>query len=305
VNTPVLFLVFNRPDLTQTVFQSIRSAKPKQLFVAADGPRNHVQHEAELCRRVREIASAVDWDCELHTRFLDENLGCGKAVSSAITWFFDHVEAGIIIEDDCLPDPSFFSLCESTLQRYADDAHVMMVSGDNFQNGVIRGDASYYFSRLAHIWGWATWRRAWRTYDFALSTFPAYKASGGIKEFHPDPNVQQHYMAIFERMFNGEIDTWDFQFQYALIYNNGLSVMPNKNLIMNIGFGEGATHTLDENSSLANLPKHSLSEIKHPSAVLPNAEADDYTFEKVLGINLLRYGRSEESLEKQGLNLST
>jgi len=169
-NTPILFLVFNRPNTTQRVFNVIRQVKPKQLFVAADGPRRDKGADEEKCEATREIVKQIDWDCEVKTLFREENLGCGKAVSSAITWFFENVEEGIILEDDCLPNLDFFGYCEELLDRYRDNREVMFIGGDNFQKGKKWGDASYYFSAYNHVWGWATWKRTWDIYDFKLDS---------------------------------------------------------------------------------------------------------------------------------------
>jgi hypothetical protein len=179
-NTPVLFLIFNRPNTTEQVFEAIAKAKPRCLFVAADGPRTDKEGEAEKCQAVRDIIKRVDWDCEVKTLFREQNLGCKEAVSSAITWFFEQVEEGIILEDDCLPSDSFFSFCAELLEKYRDDKRIMMISGDNFQDGIQRGDASYYFSSVPWIWGWATWRRAWRLYDREMQTFPSFVKAFGM-----------------------------------------------------------------------------------------------------------------------------
>lgn len=156
LKTAVLFLVFNRPETTKTVFEAIRKAKPKRLYIAADGPRKHREGENEKVSSVRQIVTYVDWPCDVKTLFRDENLGCKSAVSGAITWFFNHEEEGIILEDDCLPHPDFFPFCESLLKRYANDERIWVITGNNFQNGIQRGEASYYFSRYNHVWGWAS-----------------------------------------------------------------------------------------------------------------------------------------------------
>jgi hypothetical protein len=280
-------MVFNRPDVTAQVFQEIRKARPKHLFVAADGPRAHVEGESERCRQVREIFNNIDWDCNLRTRFLEQNQGCGKAVSGAITWYFDHVEKGIILEDDCLPDPTFFSFCQTMLDRYQDDPRIMLVSGCNFQNGKQRGDGSYYFSKLAHIWGWATWRRVWKAYDFRMSTYPEYARTNAIRHFHGDPAVQAHFTKIFEMMHGKPIDTWDYQLFFKIVEQQGLCINPNVNLVTNIGFGPEATHTFDSGSQNANIPRSSLpAELVHPRAVKFDAEADNYSLKNVMGVQM-------------------
>ena len=285
IETPILFLVFNRPDVTQVVFEEIRKARPKQLFIAGDGPRSHVEGDADRCQQVRDIFKNVDWDCEVKTNFREENLGCGKAVSGALTWFFQHVDQGIILEDDCVPDPTFFTFCEENLQRYENDPRVMLISGSSFQKEP-RGEGSYYFSRLAHIWGWATWKRVWDLYDFRILSYTDYEKSGSIKEFHSNPAVQSHFSDIFEMMHSKPIDTWDYQLFFKIVENNGLCINPNVNLVTNIGFGPDATHTLDSTSSNANARRYSIDKIIHPATVAVDQEADDYSLEYVFGVNM-------------------
>ena len=157
-NTPILFLIFNRPEVTFAVFEQIQKIQPKYLFIAADGPRNY--KENELCKATRDVVQKIDWDCELKTLFRNENLGCAKNVSSAIKWFFDHVEKGIILEDDCYPDLSFFSFCEELLNYYDNNDRIMAISGFNAQLGIKRTKHSYFFAEIPLVWGWATWRKA-------------------------------------------------------------------------------------------------------------------------------------------------
>ena len=167
--TPILFLIFNRPDTTKRVFESIRSIKPAKLYIAADGDRKDKVGEDLLCKDTRSIIDLIDWECEIKTLFRPENLGCKIAVSSAIDWFFENEEQGIILEDDCLPNESFYIYCETLLNYYAFNERIMHISGNNFQDGMMRGNGSYYFSNYNHIWGWASWKRAWKAYNVDLS----------------------------------------------------------------------------------------------------------------------------------------
>ena len=169
MNSAVLFVIFNRPETTARVFEAIRSARPPRLYVAADGPRTSRSGEADRCRLVREIASRVDWTCELHTLFREANLGCKLGVSGAIDWFFQSETEGIILEDDVVPLASFFGLCDELLETYRDDPKVFAVSGCNLVSSVYRPNHSYFFSRYCHVWGWATWRRAWEHYDVPMN----------------------------------------------------------------------------------------------------------------------------------------
>lgn len=284
---PVLFLVFNRPDTTARVFEAIRAARPRQLFVAADGPRAGRECEAERCRQVRAIATAVDWPCEVRTLFRPDNLGCKRAVSSAIDWFFEQVSEGIVIEDDCLPDPSFFAYCSELLARYREDPRVMSISGDNFISGHWRPAESYYFSVFTHIWGWASWRRAWAHYDVGMSDWPSQRDAGLLQRVFPDSRRSQaHWTTVMDRVSRGEIDTWDYQWVYATWKQGGVSCLPAVNLISNIGFGANATHTHDAEAKLADLSRDSLTlPLRHPTAVAANQLADAWSLRHVFQID--------------------
>ncbi len=299
--TPVAFLIFNRPDLTELVFEAIRKAKPKKLLVVADGPR--FPEEAEKCQKARSVIERVDWDCEVLTNFSEKNLGCGRRVSSGLDWVFSEVEEAIILEDDCLPAPSFFYFCQSLLEYYRHDERIMLISGDNFQNGQSRTNYSYYFSKYNDNWGWASWRRAWMYYDFDMKTWPSYKESNLIKSVCENSDEQKFWTDLFDSVFAGSIDTWDYQWTYACFAQNGLTVIPNSNLVSNLGCRSDATHTKIEDSHLALLPITNIWEIKHPPWVERNQEADAYAFEHVFQEKSLR--SSDSFLAKVGQKLSS
>jgi hypothetical protein len=277
LNTAVLFLVFNRLDTTKKVFEAIRQARPPRLYIAADGAREGRDGEDEKVNTIRGyVISHIDWDCEVKTLFREENLGCKYAVSGAITWFFENEEQGIILEDDCLPHNDFFHFCESMLARYADKNLVMAITGDNFQNSKKRGDASYYFSKHNHIWGWASWRRAWKVSDMEISFWPTWKSSAKWETFWPDVNVRKYWEGIFNKVYRSEIDTWDYSWTACIWYHGGLTITPNVNLVSNIGFGEEGTHTLEKNSPFACMPIASLDTITHPEKIESDNLADAY-----------------------------
>ncbi|MDO9231860.1 MAG: acyltransferase [bacterium] len=278
MDTPILFIIFNRPDTTKRVFDEIKKAKPSKLYVAADGPRKDKEGERDLCEETRKIIEQVDWECEVKTLLRDENLGCKIGVSSAINWFFENEEMGIILEDDCLPNPSFFNFCQELLEKYKDDERIMMITGDNFQNGMQRGDESYYFSKYAFIWGWATWRRAWKHYNVNLKNLPVFKEKKQIRHIFEDKNEQKYWLNIFNLVYDGKIDTWDYQWAYAIFKNNALAIVPNVNLISNIGFGKNSTHTTG--GPLANLETFSIDIIIHPNSINQNKYSDKYIFKK-------------------------
>ena len=279
LKTPVLFLVFNRLDTTKQVFEAIRQARPPRIYVAADGARVNKEDESEKIQAVRDhVMQNIDWDCEVKTLFRDENLGCKYAVSGAITWFFENEEQGIILEDDCLPSQSFFWFCEELLDRYKDDFRVWHISGDNFQNGIKRGDASYYFSKFNHIWGWASWADRWSHYDVEMSSFSQFKDDGLIASNFSEKKDQLYWLNVFDRTFNGEVDTWDYQWTYTVLSNSGLSILPNKNLISNVGFGADATHTKDLDSLYSQISSTDLiMPLAHSRFCIFDVNADNYT----------------------------
>lgn len=280
VKSPILFLIFNRPKESQILFNAIKEAKPKKLYVAADGPRNNGKDEF-LCKETRSILDQVDWDCELITLLRDYNLGCGKAVSNSITWFFENEEEGIVLEDDCLPTLDFFRFSDAMLERYRDDDRIGHICGCNFQDNIKRGKGDYYFSNLTHVWGWASWKRIWKTYDFHMS----HLENAIETDFLSGLTSNKHYRKILYNAFNltqkGKIDTWDYQYLFLNQLNNRLSVIPNYNMISNIGFNADGTHTFITDSPMANVPFSALpSVISHPDSICPNYIADNYFLEK-------------------------
>lgn len=281
LKTPVLFVVFNRPKLAQRVLAAIRQAKPSRLFIAADGPRTGKPGDYEKCQAVRTILrDGIDWDCEVRTLLRDRNLGCKAAVSSAITWLFEQVEEGIILEDDTLPTPDFFPFCQELLNKYRDNPTVVHISGNNFQFGRKRGDASYYFSIYNHNWGWATWRRAWQFYDVTMTSYPVHRQDEAWLKRLSSSGEREYWLSCFDRTWRGQIDTWDFQWTFAVWLQGGLSILPNANLVSNIGHGSNATHT-SATSNLANVATGRLSALIHPSEVTTDARADRFAFEHV------------------------
>jgi hypothetical protein len=276
LSPPVLLLVFNRPDTTKLVFERIRQARPRRLFIAADGPRPGRENEATLCAAARAVTARVDWDCEVETLMRADNLGCKRAVASAIDWFFEQVSEGIILEDDTLPGAEFFPFCAWLLEHCRDDQRVMHIGGNNFQFGRRRGDGAYYYSIFTHVWGWATWRRAWRHYDPDLSELGEFKRSGRLESIFKDPESREFWLGMFEKTARGEIDTWDFQWILSIWNQGGLTVQPEANLVTNIGFGPDATHTRGQ-SRVASLPVGAIGRLRHPSSLEVDQAADDFS----------------------------
>lgn len=238
---PVLFLIFNRPEPTRRSFERIRMAKPPKLFVAADGPRKHIRGEVELCEATRKIVDSVDWDCKLEVLFRSENLGCGIAVSSAISWFFDHVEEGIILEDDCMAHPAFFRYCHKLINDYRDQDEIMMISGVNLLPLEHQDKSKYHMSRFPLVWGWATWKRAWLKFDGQMCKLGNLIRDGSWKDFDDDLDVSYYWMRCFCRC--SQINTWDYQWVFSILINRGIVINAGVNLIENIGIGEDSTHT--------------------------------------------------------------
>jgi len=284
LETPVLFMIFNRPETTRQVFDAIQKARPKHLFIVADGPRADRAGEKELCEKARAIATAIDWDCEVRTLFRDHNMGCGLGPADAITWFFSQVEEGIILEDDCIPDPSFFSYCTELLNRYRNDERVMHISGNNFVDKDYSQGESYYFNYYFTAWGWATWRRAWEKYHFTIPYLDEFLSSGQLREITMSRKQYEYWSKIFNLVRNGKrADIWDYQWILTCWYHRALAVTPVKNLVMNVGFGSDATHTIDE-SRVSFVKSERMNVVRHPVTIQRNKEVDQKTFIKYFAV---------------------
>ncbi|GAA4380784.1 nucleotide-diphospho-sugar transferase [Hymenobacter koreensis] len=288
--TAVLLLVFNRPGTTRHVLEAIRAAQPKRLYVAADGPRPGRPADEALCAETRQLVTdLVDWPCELHTQFRSTNLNCGLGPATAIDWFFSHESEGIILEDDCVPTPAFFRFCHELLARYRTDERVMHIGGNNFAREAQRppqpGTDSYFFSQQVNSWGWATWRRAWHLYDFQLKLLPELRRRGLLGGLYPSALQRRYWLSKFEqvRATPGTPDIWDYQWHFAVAANGGLTVVPQVNLVRNIGFGADATHTFDSDDDCANVPATELAfPLQHPPVVLRDARRDAHRFREFL-----------------------
>jgi hypothetical protein len=288
--TPVLLLVFNRPDTTRQVLDALRRVRPRYLYVAADGPRPHRPADAALCRQVRELVQqAVDWPCELRTLYQDVNLNCGVGPATALSWFFGHESEGIILEDDCLPSADFFAFCRELLARYRHDERVMHIGGNNFSREARQPQApgadSYYFSGQVNSWGWATWRRAWHLYDFHLQLWPELERRGQLRQLYPSALERRYWLPRF-RALHAAVrppDIWDYQWHFAVAAHSGLAVVPAVNLVRNIGFGDEATHTFDAADAHADVPTAALRwPLQHPPAVLRDRPRDRRRFREFL-----------------------
>ncbi|MDP3189154.1 glycosyltransferase family 2 protein [Limnobacter sp.] len=290
----VLMLVFNRPDVTEQVFQAVRQARPPRLYVAADGPRSSRPDDRQTTAQVREVFAHVDWPCEVHTRFLEENLGCRNAVSSAIDWFFEHEEQGIILEDDVLPSPAFFPYCDTMLERYKDDERVFSVVGNNLVEPWYKHAESYFFSKVFFVWGWASWRRAWQHYDVNMASWPTSKKQQNLLQLLPTLRLHAAYWKlVFDLAYKNQISTWDHQWTYTHWENQALCVTPAQNLVRNIGFGGDATHTSGSDPEyikrLQVAPQINTGDT--PAAVTDNVQYYEHMSQRVLGISVLTWIR--------------
>ncbi len=282
-NTPVLFLVFNRPEKTKRVFSIIKLVKPPRLFIAADGPRENILEDLEKCKQVREITKLIDWKCEVNTLFRKKNLGCKIAVSSAIDWFFSQIEEGIILEDDCLPSQSFFLFCQEMLWRYRDDKRIMIISGTNPLGSWKEKIQSYHFSVYGGIWGWATWKRAWDYYDVDMKLWSKKKEKEKVRKMFTSKYQYKLKSYAFDRTFNGEINTWDYQWSFARLRMGGLAIIPAVNLIENIGFGKDATHTKSGYNALKITVQNLRFPLKYHGGVGADRSFDKKYFNKKIG----------------------
>jgi hypothetical protein len=272
---PVLLTIFNRPDKTRAVIENLRQVKPKQLFVAADGPRPNHPHDMEKCRLARLEATAVDWSCEITTRFSDDNRGCDPAVSAAIDWFFQQVEYGIILEDDCLTHPHFFTFCGELFIRYADDQRVMQIASISPYEAR-EHPYDYHFSRMFRCsGGWGTWRRAWKHFTSDMQQYSDTDALALLKAYHPDHTKCRQMYRKFLEFRKGSFNNWDFQWNIACFAQNGLSIVPEKNLMVNIGFDEDGTHTRKMDPVFGNLQSQSLRfPLQHPPLVYADSRPE-------------------------------
>jgi hypothetical protein len=282
---PVLIITFNKENETKLVFSQIRLYKPEKLFIASDGPRSSVLKEYDICTRIRKwVLGSVDWDCQVETQFNELNLGCGRNPVKAIDWFFDHVDKGIILEDDCLPGLSFFNFCEINIEKYERNPDFSIVSGNNFQiRQPMDLNYDYYFSVFPSTWGWATWKRVWEGYQFVIPKWNQAEEKE-LKEFlFTETKYSQWWINQLHWMQKTKPeDMWDFQLYFHCMKRKQLAIIPKANLVSNIGFGELATHTTDRESYFSNLPVYDLDfPLRHPDRIERNYEADLYV-QKIL-----------------------
>lgn len=278
---PVLFIVFNRTDTAERVLNRLREVQAEKIYIAADGPRPD-KNEIQECEAARNLIRKIDWPCEVKTFFPEHNSGPRKFIGDAVSWLFSFEEKGIILEHDCLPHPDFFPYCESMLEWYAEDTRVMHISGIQFQD-IGRSVPEIYFSHYNHIWGWATWKRAWKYYDLGMSLFPEFEKAEKIKNIFPEKAEQKYWLKKMKEAYSGKIGSWDYQWTFALWNQQAVSVIPGSNLVSNIGFGAGAIHTTDASHFLADRPVYDFPVhiLKKPADIQISRSSEKYDFRKV------------------------
>lgn len=280
MDTPVLFVVYRRPETTAKVLEAIRKAGVRKLFVAADAPNPKNPDDVPKCSRVREIIQEIDWDCEVKTLFRTRHLSCRESIASAINWFFESVEEGIILEDDCLPHSTFFPFCQELLRKYRNDDRIFMISGHNAMD---QWDSpySYVISKIGSIWGWATWKRAWMHYDYDIRLYTKAVEENVFNDIFRDPVQAEYRKLTVESVLSHTVDSWDYGWTFTRLINSGLSLVSSRNLISNIGFGKDGTHTKDSSDIFSHQPFFDVQvPLKHPFFLVPNASFDNAVFNK-------------------------
>lgn len=284
MNTPVALIIFNRPDVTARVFEHVALARPKRLFIIADGPRPDRPGEAERCAATRAVVENVSWDCDVMRNYADVNLGVGERPASGLQWVFEHVEDAIILEDDCVADETFFRYCEELLSHYRADERVMHISGDNWNFGRPRDTSSYLFSWYTYSCGWATWRRAFRHYDPEIRLWPQLRATSWLRDLLADAEAADFWASKFDLLHQVGIRNtgWDWPWLFACWAQHGLSILPATNLITNIGFDPDATHTTNVDDARAFVPTVPMQfPLHHPPGMVPDRDVDRRIAEQV------------------------
>ncbi len=296
LQVPVCLLIFNRPELTRKTLEVVRQTKPTTLMVVADGHRPNRAGETEKCEETRQVLNEIDWDCKIIKNYSDVNLGCAKRVSSGLDWTFSLTDRAVILEDDCLVNSTFFDFAARLLDYHSEDQRVMSICAQNVQFGRERTNDSYYFSLYQHCWGWATWQRAWQHFDFEMSLWPEVRDKNLLFEILKSPRAVKYWTHIFQSTYSGKIDSWYYRWMFACWMQNGLSILPARNMVSKIGFGEDATHTTTsaENSQHAAMTTSSMElPLRHPPHIVQHAKADRFEQDTLFDPNYITRARSK------------
>ncbi|NUN65848.1 glycosyltransferase family 2 protein [Pseudanabaena biceps] len=284
--SPVALIAFNRPEQTKRVIEKILNYQPAQVLLILDAPRQNKSDDPQKFHQVKQLLDQTDWNCQVFKNYAETNLGCKQRISTGIDWVFSQVESAIILEDDCLPDRSFFPFCEELLNRYRDDHRIFSISGDNFQLGRTRTNYSYYYSLYNHCWGWATWRRAWQYYDVDMKLWETVRDGDWLNDILQNTAAAKYWKRKFQQTYIEKFDTWDYQWTLSCWLQSGLTILPNQNLVSNIGFdSQSSTHTKSKNSPFANMPTEAMNfPLKHPPFVIRDTQADNFTYENMFSL---------------------
>jgi|ERR1035437_3405024 hypothetical protein len=280
-DTPILLIIFNRPEKVKILINSLSKIKPSRIYISADGPRKNIFGDEEKCNLAREAAKSIPWPCEIKTNFYQHNIGVAGGMEAAMSWFFSNVEEGIVLEDDCIPNDDCLPFIRSLLIKYRNDPRVMIVCGNNLQDGIQRGHASYYFSNY-HTWGYAMWKRTWNVFDAKLNGLDEFIKKRKIDSILEDPVQKKYWISFFKKIRSGKFNFTETRLKFSVWNAGGVCIIPNVNLIKNIGFDNDSTHTFSVDKEKLSLETGELKKIIHPDTMKINYEADDYYFYKKL-----------------------
>ena len=277
---PILLIVFNRPDKTRNLFEIIKKVKPKKLYVSYDGPRANYPKDFIFCKEVKKIFEDINWDCQVKNKENEKNIGCKKNVVDSISWFFSEIDMGIILEDDCYPAKSFFKYCKILLEKYKNDQQIMQINGTNLGiNYSKTNQHSYFASKLNHVWGWATWRRAWKNFDTNMTDYQILKEKGDFQNYYEDKKIYHWMLKYYENIICGKDNIWSTIWSFAILKKNGLCITPTKNLVRNIGFdGSGTSGKSEIFKKYSDTEIHEIDQLIHPENLIYDLSNDQLAF---------------------------
>lgn len=279
MKTPLLLLIYNRPEVTKVLFNKIKKIKPKIIYIAADGPKENDQNDLERCEKVRNIFNKIDWNCKIHKRYNKKNYGCRNSIIQSINWFFKKEKYGIILEDDCIPSTDFFWLSKILLKKYEKNNKVFCISGSNYLKNFQKVNNSYYFSKYPHCWGWATWRRAWKKNEPNIKFWPKFKNSLDWRDINNNMIEHKYWNKIFDKCYKGKFNSWAYPWTLSVWKNKGLTIIPKKNLVKNIGYGSDSTNSIFRNINDIYKVKKIERKIKHPKIIKSDLKKDNFVFD--------------------------
>lgn len=280
---PVLLILFTRQDTTKQLIDVLRKVQPRTIYIAADGARTHKKGEDQRVSELREyVDQAIDWSCTIHKKYAQENLGCKYNPQDAITWFFEQVQMGVILEDDCIPSESFFPFAYDILNHYKNDYRIFGFTGTSMVSQASKSKASYYYSEYVQTWGWGTWADRWQMHLKNLENFEEH-LDDPLAQSRIENKIANRQIIHRARIsFRDQLDAWDYQWFYSAFANRGLFVVPSQNLVRNIGFGEDATHTKDMTNRVLKECEIDFPLVR-PVNILPNLYWDDIFYKTKYG----------------------